>query len=118
MEKTAAAKHSADYRRRQKEKKEKLGIETLEVDAPVGTRSGMTLAMRDHGYKQIQELWQDLALAFLSMPFEEQARRLRKPDATAFVVTPKLARQYERKAQAELKADPGDEIIVPGQSNI
>lgn len=93
MEKTAAAKHSADYRRRQKEEKEKLGIETLEVDVPVGTRSEMTLAMRDHGYKQIQELWQDLALSFLSMPFEEQARRLRKPDATAFVVTPQLARK-------------------------
>jgi hypothetical protein len=113
MEKTAAAKHSADYRRRQKEEKEKLGIERLEVDAPVGTRSGMTLAMKDHGYKQVQELWQDLALAFLSMPLEEQSRRLRKPDATAFVVTPKLARQYEKKAQAELRADPGDEIIGP-----
>ncbi|MFP3849106.1 hypothetical protein [Pseudomonas sp. W5-01] len=113
MEKTAAAKHSADYRRRQKEEKEKLGIETLEVDVPVGTRSGMSTAMKDHGYKQIQELWQDLALAFLSMPFEEQARRLRKPDAKAFVVTPKQARQYDEKARAEIIKNRGDEIIRP-----
>jgi hypothetical protein len=105
MEKTAAAKHSADYRRRQKEEKEKLGIETLEVDVPVGTRSGMALAMKDHGYKQIQELWQDLALAFLSMPIEEQARRLRKPDATAFIVTPRLARQLKSAGMAQVDPD-------------
>lgn len=56
MEKTAAAKHSADYRRRQKEEKEKLGIETLEIDAPVGTRSGMSVAMKDHDYKGIRKI--------------------------------------------------------------
>ncbi|WP_282372945.1 hypothetical protein, partial [Pseudomonas sp. PS02290] len=105
MEKTAAAKHSADYRRRQKEEKEKLGIQTLEVDVPVGTRSGMTLAMKDHGYKQIQELWQDLALSFLAAPREEQARRLRKPSASDFVVTPRLARQLKAAGKAQVDPD-------------
>jgi hypothetical protein len=109
MEKTAAAKHSADYRRRQKEEKEKLGIETLEVDVPVGTRSGMTLAMKDHGYKQIQELWQDLALSFLAAPLEEQARRLRKPSASDFVVTPRLARQLKAAGMAQVDPDADEE---------
>jgi hypothetical protein len=113
MEQTAAAKHSAAYRERQAELKAKLGIETLKIEAPASVRSGMTTAMAEHGYSQVQELWQDLALSFLSVPVEEQARRLRKPDASAFVVTPKLARQYENKARAELKAEPGDEIIGP-----
>jgi len=112
MEKTAAAKHSADYRERQNAEKARLGIETLKVDMPIGVKSGLATAMKDHGYSQLQELWQDLALSFLSMPHEEQARRLRKPDASAFVITSKLARQYVDKARTELRANPGDEMIT------
>lgn len=116
MEQTAAAKHSAAYRERQAELKAKMGIETLKIEAPAGVRSGMNTAMAEHGYSQVQELWQDLALSFLSMPREEQARRLRKPDTSAFVITSRLARQYDEKARAELKADPGDETVAPDQS--
>jgi hypothetical protein len=115
MEQTAAAKHSAAYRERQTELKAKMGIETLKIEAPAGVRSGMNTAMAEHGYSQVQELWQDLVLSFLSMPREEQARRLRKPDASAFVVSKKLSRQYEEKAQAEVRANPGDEIIRPAR---
>ncbi|MDD1966979.1 hypothetical protein NPS29_16745 [Pseudomonas putida] len=104
MEKSAAARHSADYRARQNEIKAKMGIETLKIEAPAGTRSGMETSMKEHGYSQVQELWQDLALSFLAMPHEEQVRRLRKPDAKAFVITPKLARQLRKKGMAE--ADP------------
>lgn len=106
MEKSAAAKHSADYRARQNEIKAKMGIETLKIEAPVGTRSGMDTAMKDHGYSQVQELWQDLALSFLSMPHEEQARRLRKPDTSAFVISPSLARQFDRESRKEIVKDP------------
>jgi len=109
MEKTAAAKHSADYRARQKTAKAKLGIEKMSVDVPVGTRSGMEIAMNDHGYSQIQELWQDLALSFLAAPRDEQARRLRKPDASAFVVTPRLARQLKELGMAEPDPDADEE---------
>lgn len=111
MEKTAAAKHSADYRERQNAEKTRLGIETLKMDMPIGVKSGITTAMKDHGYSQIQELWQDLALSFLSMPHEEQSRRLRKPDASAFVVTQRLARQYVDAANAEIKRNSGDEVL-------
>ncbi|MFJ5297454.1 hypothetical protein ACIQAL_13125 [Pseudomonas sp. NPDC088368] len=104
MAKTGAAKHSADYRDRQNAIKEKMGIEVQKIDTPVGTRSGLNTAMKEHGYSQIQELWQDLALSFLASPFEEQKRRLRKPSASAFVVTPKLARQLKEAGMAQ--ADP------------
>jgi hypothetical protein len=113
MEKTAAAKHSAAYRERQNAAKEKLGIETLKIEAPAGTRSGMNTAMKDHGYSQIQELWQDLALSFLSMPLEEQARRLRKPGAPAFVITQRLSRQMDFESCREIARDLGDEVLSP-----
>jgi len=108
MKKTAAAKHSADYRARQAEAKEKLGIEKMSVNVPVGTRSGMKTAMKDHRYSNVQELWQDLALSFLAMPLEEQARRLRKPDTSAFVVTPSMARQLDEAAKREAARDEED----------
>jgi hypothetical protein len=101
MDQTPAAKHSAAYRERQTEIKAKMGIETLKIEAPASVRSGMNIAMAEHGYSQVQELWQDLALSFLSMPREEQARRLRKPDTSPFVVTEKLARQLIDAGMAE-----------------
>jgi hypothetical protein len=109
MEKTAAAKHSAAYRERQNAEKAKLAIETLKVDMPIGVRSGLTTAMADHGYSQLQELWQDLALSFLSMPHEEQSRRLRKPDTSAFVITPKLARRLKAAGMAQVDPDADEE---------
>jgi hypothetical protein len=112
MEKTAAAKHSADYRQRQNEAKERLGIESLKIDLPAGTRLGIRTAMKEHGYSQMQELWQDLALSFLSMPIKEQAQRLRKPDASAFVISSKLARQFEVESRRELVRDPGDDVTA------
>jgi hypothetical protein len=105
MEQTAAAKHSAAYRARKNAEKNKLGIEKLSVDVPVGIRSGMETAMKDHGYSQIQELWQDLALSFLASPRDEQARRLRKLDTSAFVVTPRLARQFDKESRKEIARD-------------
>lgn len=109
MEKTGAAKHSADYRARQNAIKAKMGIEVLKIETAAGTRSDMKTAMKDHGYKQMQELFQDLALSFLASPLEEQARRLRKPDASAFVVTPRLARQLKEAGMAQADSDSDEE---------
>jgi hypothetical protein len=88
--KTGAAKHSADYRDRKKAE-----------------------AMKAHGYTQLQELLQDLHRSFLAASSEEQARRLRQPDATAFEISPELARQVEQASRAVLRREPGDEQIMP-----
>lgn len=111
--KTGAAKHSADYRERKKAEAERFGIETLPVEMAAGTRAGMAEAMKAHGYSQLQELLQDLHRSFLSASPEEQARRLQQPDAPAFEISPKLAHQFDKASRAELKREPGDEIINP-----
>lgn len=69
--------------------------------------------MKQHGYSQLQELWQDLALSLIAADSEEQARRLKRPNASAFEITPKLSRQFDKASQAELKRDPGCEIEAP-----
>lgn len=111
--KTGAAKHSADYRERKKAEAQRFGIETLPVEMAAGTRAGMAEAMKTHGYTQLQELLQDLHRSFLSASPEEQARRLQQPDAPAFEISPKLARQFNEASRAELKRDPGDETVTP-----
>lgn len=111
--KTGAAKHSADYRDRKKAEAERLGIETLPVESAAGTRAEMAKAMKAHGYTQLQELLQDLHRAFIAVDHREQARRLKKPDAPAFKISPKLARKFAAATRAELKRNPGDELEAP-----
>lgn len=113
--KTGAAKHSADYRDRKNAEAERLGIETVKMDVPRGTKSGLDSARQVHGYTQLQEMLQDLQLSFLGADPEEQARRLKRPDAPAFCISPKLARQFKAASLAELKRNPGDELSTPEQ---
>jgi len=112
-EKTGVAKHSADYRARKKALAEKLGIEKVFFNMPAGIKSAMAAEIERHGYDQVQELWQDLALSWIAQDPEERARRLERPDAPAFYISPKLARQFEAASMAELKRDPGCEVIPP-----
>lgn len=112
-EKTGAAKHSADYRDRQKKQAAKLGIEKVFFNMPAGIKAALSAEIERHGYEQAQELWQDLALSWIAQDPEERARRLERPDAPAFYISPKLSRQFEAASQAELRRDSGDEIIPP-----
>jgi hypothetical protein len=112
-QKTGAAKHSADYREREKKKAEKLGIEDVTITMPAGIKKAFVAELKRHGYKQVQELWQDMALSWIAQDPEERARRLERPDAPAFYISPKLARQFEAASMAELKRDPGDQVVAP-----
>lgn len=112
-QKTGAAKHSADYRNRQKEEAERLGIEKIFFNMPEGIKNALAAEIKRYGYKQIQELWQDLALSWIAQDPEERARRLERPDAPAFYISPKLARQFKQASLAEIKRYPGGEIEKP-----
>ncbi|EKT4457280.1 hypothetical protein ACF8R6_01510 [Pseudomonas sp. CJQ_7] len=112
-ERTAAARHSADYRAREKKKAEKLGIEDVTIKMPAGIKKALATEIKRHGYKQVQELWQDMALSWIAQESEERARRLERPDAPAFYISPKLAHQFNEASLAEIRRDPGDEIERP-----
>lgn len=109
--KTGTAKHSADYRDRQKKQAARLGIEKVFFNMPEGIKAAMAAEIESHGYDQVRELWQDLALSWIAQDPEERARRLERPDAPAFYISPKLARQFEAASMAELKRDPGDQVL-------
>ena len=111
--KTGGAKHSADYRERQKLEAEKLGIEKVFFSMPEGIKTAMAAEIKRLGYRQVQELWQDMALSWIAQEPEERVRRLERPDAPAFYISPKLARKFEVASRAELRRDPGDEVLLP-----
>lgn len=114
--KTGAAKHSANYRDRKKAEAERLGIEKVFFNMPAGIKKAIAAEIEAHGYEQVQELWQDLALSWIAQDPEERARRLERPDAPAFYITPKLASEFEAASQAEIRRYPGDEIERPDLS--
>lgn len=107
-QKTGAAKHSADYRSRKKAEAERLGIEKLTIDVPAGVKKALKAELKRLGYQEVQELWQDLALSWIAAAPDERARRLKRPGAPAFEITPKLARQFKEASLADLRRDPGD----------
>ena len=74
--KTAVARHSADYRAREKAKAEKLGVEDVIITMPAGIKKALHAEIKRHGYKQVQELWQDMALSWIAQDPEQRARRL------------------------------------------
>lgn len=114
--KTGVAKHSADYRARQKAQAKKLGIKKVFFNMPEGIKAAMAAEIERHGYDQVQELWQDLALSWIAQDPEERARRLERPDAPAFYISPKLAREFEAASLADIRRNPGDEIEPPSLS--
>lgn len=113
MEKSAAAKHSATYRKKKAEEKEKLGIETLEVDVSIGITHGLECLMREHGFVQRQEVYQTLLRFVLGLDFDEASRVLR-PITSGFEVSPQLARKFRNESLKELNRDPGDDPL-PGE---
>ena len=48
-ERTAAARHSADYREREKKKAEKLGIEDVTITMPTGIKKALKAEIKRHG---------------------------------------------------------------------
>ncbi|SHM45688.1 hypothetical protein SAMN05216593_1011 [Pseudomonas asturiensis] len=112
--KKTPADHSRDYRQREQEQEKatKLGIEKITIDMAAGVKAGMAAAMKRNGIKNAQEAWQNIGLYLMRASPEEQDRML-KSGTSDFVISLKLARQYLETASAELKANPGDEIVPP-----
>jgi len=110
--KKSAADHSREYRRRQQEKVSKLGIEKITIDMAAGVKAGMAAAMKRNGIKNAQEAWQNIGLYLIRASLEEQVRML-KSDKSGFVISPKLANQFEEESRRELIREPGDESTAP-----
>jgi hypothetical protein len=108
MEQTAAAKHAAAYRQRQKEKKAQLGIATVTIEVAQGIAAQLPEFLKQHGFDNAQELYQTLVLYVLRAPAEEAARIL-TPHTSGFVITENMMRHLEAAGLAEVDPHPDEE---------
>jgi len=106
--KKSAKDHSKDYREREKTKAEKLGIEKVTIDMASRVKAGMAAAMKRNGIKNAQEAWQNIGLYLMRASQEEQDRML-KSDTSCFVISTKLAREFDSASLEEMRLNPGDE---------
>ena len=104
MEQTAAAKHAAAYRQRQKEKKAQLGIATVTIEVAQGIAAQLPDFLKLHGFDNAQELYQTMVLYVLRAPAEEAARIL-KPYTSGFVITEGMTRKLKAAGLAEVDPD-------------
>jgi hypothetical protein len=104
MDKTAAAKHAAAYRLRQKEKKNQLGIATVTIEIAQGIAAQLPDFLKQHGFDNAQELYQTMVLYVLRAPAQEAARIL-QPHTSGFKITDRITRQLLEAGMAEPDSD-------------
>jgi hypothetical protein len=108
MEQTAAAKHAAAYRLRQKQKKAELGISTVTIEVAQGIAAQLPEFLKLHGFDNAQELYQTLVLYVLRAPDQEAARIL-TPHTSGFVITENMTHQLKAAGLTEVDTDADEE---------
>ena len=114
MEQTAAAKHAAAYRARQKEKKAQLGIATVTIEVAQGIAAQLPDFLKLHGFDNAQELYQTLVLYVLRATVEE-AELVLRPHASGFKITERMIRHLRAAGMEE--ADPDEDQDTAPQTN-
>jgi hypothetical protein len=68
--------------------------------------------MKEHGFNNQQEVYQNLRRNVIAADFETAARMLHCV-TTPYEIPEKVSRAFYESSRSELAADPGDEIIQP-----
>jgi hypothetical protein len=104
---------------KQKKKREKaaakdaaLGVEKFTVEVAGIFKPDLTRVMAAHGINNQQEVYQLLLMNLIAADFEEQSRMLRCV-TTPYEPSQMVSRSFQNQSLAELKRDPGDEVVVP-----
>ena len=108
MEQTAAAKHAAAYRLRQKQKKAQLGIATVTIEVAQGIATQLPEFLKLHGFDNAQELYQTLVLYVLRAP-EDEAARILRPYTSGFVLTEEMTSELQAAGMALADPDADEE---------
>ncbi|MFL1502137.1 hypothetical protein ACI77N_13215 [Pseudomonas sp. S191] len=92
-----------------------LGVEKFTIECAGVFKKDLKRLMKQHGFNNQQEVFQNLLRNVIAADFETAAQML-KCVTTPFVVTEKVSRIIQAaglKSLAEDPPEPGDEIIEP-----
>ncbi|MCF5170736.1 hypothetical protein [Pseudomonas canadensis] len=112
---TAEAKKQRRKREKANEKNAALGVEKFTVEVAGVFKTDLKRLMKQHGFNNQQEVFQNLLRNVIAAAFETAAQML-KCVTTPFVVTEKvsqLIRAAGLKSLAEDIGDPKDELVEP-----
>ena len=104
-------------RKREKDaaKKAALGIEKFTIEVAGVFKPDIKRLMKEHGFNNQQEMYQNLLRNVIAADFDTAARMLRCV-TTPYIVTEKVSRLIEaagRKSLADDPPEPDDEIDIP-----
>lgn len=115
QEPTAEALKQRRKREKAAAKDAALGVEKFTVEVAGVFKADLKRLMKQHGFNNQQEVFQNLLRNVIAADFETAAQML-KCVTTPFVVTEKVSRLIRAaglKSLAEEPPDPGDEIVTP-----
>lgn len=106
--------------RKKREKKAaddaKKGIGRFQVEVASVFMSDLRRLMKEHGFNNQQEVYQNLLRNVIAADFETAAAML-KCVTTPYAPSEKVSRAFHEQNMCELKREPGDEIIAPELSH-
>ncbi|WP_095058076.1 hypothetical protein [Pseudomonas sp. Irchel s3f7] len=112
QELTAEAKKQRKKREKKAADDAKKGIGRLQVEVAGVFMADLKRLMKDHGFNNQQEVYQNLLRNVIAADFETAEWMLRCV-TTPYEIPEKVSRAFYEKSMAELAADPGDEIVKP-----
>src|SRR5690606_14180495 len=102
--------------RRKREKKAAddaaKGVGHFKVEVAGVFMSDLKRLMKEHGFNNQQEVYQNLLRNVIAADFETAAQML-KCVTTPFVITDEVSREFRNESLLAIQKDPGDEIIEP-----
>ena len=115
LELTAEAKKQRRKREKAAEKNAALGVERFTVEVAGVFMPDLKRLMKDHGFNNQQEVYQNLLRNLIAADFDTQAKMLRCV-TTPFIITEKVSRLIEAagmKSLADDPPEPEDEVEKP-----
>lgn len=111
---TTEAKKQRRKREKANEKNAALGVEKFTVEVAGVFKTDLKRLMKQHGFNNQQEVFQNLLRNVIAAEFET-AEQMLKCVTTPFVVTEKVSLAFIEASSRQLEADPGepeDEILL------
>lgn len=115
QEPTAEALKQRRKREKANEKNAALGVEKFTVEVAGVFKADLKRLMKQHGFNNQQEVFQNLLRNVIAADFETAAQML-KCVTTPFVVTEKVSEQFDAYSRLLLTtayAETEDEILIP-----
>jgi hypothetical protein len=112
QELTAEAIKQRKKREKDAAKKAALGIEKFTVEVAGVFKPDIKRLMKEHGFNNQQEMYQNLLRNVIDADFDTAAQMLRCV-TTPYEPSAKVSQAFHKQSMAELASDPRDEVLSP-----